>query len=427
MNEIELKAFLTKLFKQAVAAADPAILMDKYLPVQPKGRVIVIGAGKASGAMAKAFETVWQNAGRAPLAGLVVCAYGNVVFPNNIETIMAAHPVPDKNSEIAARRMLDLVNNLTKDDLVVALISGGGSSLLSLAHAPISASDKREVNKALLKGGVPIAKMNCIRKHLSAIKGGQLAKAAYPAKVISLVISDVPGDDPALVASGPTIADFTSRKEALQIIKDYNLDLPKTVLDWLNSAKSAAPKPDDIEFKNNQTHLIAASNISLKAAAKMAKTHGINTHIISDAIEGEASIVGAQHAKMVRQIVADKHSLKKPILLLSGGETTVTLKNKFGKGGRNSEYLLSFAIGIDGVKNVFALAADTDGIDGSENNAGAYANYDSVKQMQKLGIDASKYLQLNDAYTAFAAIDDLIMTGATATNVNDFRAIFIGE
>jgi len=427
MNEIEPKAFLTKLFKQAVAAADPAILMNEYLPDQVKGRTIVIGFGKASGAMAKAFEMVWQNVGRMPLEGLVVCAYGNVVLPNNIETIMAAHPVPDENSELAARRMLDLVGNLAKDDLVVALISGGGSALLSLAHAPISASDKREVNKALLKGGVPIAKMNCIRKHLSVIKGGRLARAAYPAKVISLVISDVPGDDPALVASGPTIADSTSRKEALQIIKDYNLALPKTVLDWLNSAKSAAPKPDDIEFKNNQTHLIATSNISLKAAAKMAEVQGVNAHIISDAIEGEASIVGAEHAKMVRQIVAGKHLLKKPILLLSGGETTVTLKNKFGKGGRNSEYLLSLAIGIDGVKNVFALAADTDGIDGSENNAGAYVNYDTVKQMQRLGIDASDCLQLNDAYSAFAAVDDLIVTGATATNVNDFRAIFIGE
>lgn len=419
------KAFLFDLFKVAVAAADPAHLIAKYLPKKPRGRTIIIGVGKASGAMALAFESAWEKAGYGTLEGLVVTSKNNDKKLKYLEQIIAAHPVPDENSAIAAKQMLELMQDLSKDDLVVALISGGGSSFLSLPANGISSNDKAKVNKALLTGGVPIAKMNCVRKHLSKIKGGRLAKAAYPAKVISLVISDVPGDDPALVASGPTIADETTRKDALKIIKNYKLDLPKSVIGWLNNEKSEAPNPDEEYFKKNTVHLIANANISLLAAKKYAEQKGIKAHIISDAIEGEASLVGVEHAKMVRQIVAGEHVFKKPILLLSGGETTVTLRNKSGRGGRNSEYLLSLSIGIDGIKNVFAIAADTDGIDGSENNAGAYADYTSVKQMQGLGIDASDYLQLNDAYTAFAAIDDLIFTGATSTNVNDFRAILI--
>ncbi len=424
MKITEQKAFLFDLFKVAVAAADPAHLIAKYLPNKPKGRLIIIGVGKASGAMALAFERDWESAGYGELEGLVVTSKGNDEKLKHIEQIIAAHPVPDENSAIAAKQMLELVQDLSKDDLVVALISGGGSSLLSLPANGISANDKAKVNRALLAGGVPIAKMNCVRKHLSKIKGGRLAKAAYPAKVISLVISDVPGDDPALVASGPTIADETTRQDALEIIKDYKLDLPKSVMDWLNNEKSEAPKPDEKYFKQNIVHLIANANISLLAAKKHAEQMGIKAHIISDAIEGEASSVGAEHAKLAHDIMLGKSNLKKPILLLSGGETTVTLRHK-GKGGRNSEYLLSLALNIDGLQNIFSLACDTDGIDGSENNAGAYADYTSVKQMQDLGIDASKYLQFNDAYTAFAAINDLIFTGATSTNVNDFRAILI--
>ncbi len=419
------KQFLIELFHQAVAAADPNILIDKYLPQKPKGRTIIIGIGKASAAMALAFEKVWQKANYGALEGLIVTSKDNEKQLKQIETIIAAHPVPDENSKIAATRMLNLISNLTKNDLVVALISGGGSSLLSLPAGNLSAEDKRAVNQALLASGVPIAKMNCVRKHLSMIKGGRLAKAAHPAKVVSLVISDVPGDEPALVASGPTIADGTTRQDALDVIKNYDLQLPERVMNWLKSEKSQAPFPNDKEFNNNEVFLIANAQMSLQAAANWAEKQNIKTHIISDAIEGEAREIGKEHALLARQIATKKHILKPPILLLSGGETTVTLKNKSGKGGRNSEYLLSFALNIMGKKNIFALACDTDGIDGSENNAGAYCDGTSIKRMKEKLIEGQEYLNQNNAYCAFKAIDDLIFTGATATNVNDFRAILI--
>ncbi len=419
------KSFLTELFKQAVAAADPQMLMGEYLPKKPKGRTIVIGVGKASGSMAQAFENEWQKAGNGVLEGLVVTSKGNEKEIKNIKTIIAAHPVPDENSSIAAKQILKLLGDLSEDDLVVALISGGGSSLLSLPIDAISASDKRAVNKALLAGGVPIAKMNCIRKHLSKIKGGRLAKAAYPAKLVSLVISDVPGDDPALVASGPTIADKTTRQDALEIIKSYDLLLPKPVMNWLENEQCVAPKPSDREFATNEAHLIATANKSLKVAKEYAEQQGIKTHIISDAIEGEAEIVGREHGELACQIAAGNSELKKPILLLSGGETTVTLRNKTGRGGRNSEYLLSLALAIDGIENISALAADTDGIDGSEKNAGAYCDATSIERMKGGGIDGANSLQNNDAYSAFSIISDLIFTGVTATNVNDFRAVLI--
>ncbi len=409
---------------KAVKAADPTHLIEEFLPEKPKGRTIVIGAGKASAAMALAFERAWAKAGNGKIEGMIVTSSGNERKLNHIDLITASHPVPDENSAIAAKRMLELVSDLSKDDLVVALISGGGSSLLSLPIDAISAKDKQAVNKALLAGGVPISEMNCIRKHLSKIKGGRLAKATYPAKLVSLVISDVPGDDAALVASGPTIADKTTRQDAFEIIKSYDLTLPKPVMNWLENAHCVAPKPSDKEFATNEVHLIANANISLRAAKKLAQKQGIKTHIISDAIEGEASIIGHEHGELACQIAAGKSELKKPILLLSGGETTVTLRHK-GKGGRNSEYLLSLAIAINGQKNIYALAADTDGIDGSEDNAGAYCDGATFERMKKAGIDANHYLKMNNAYSAFKAIEDLIITGATATNVNDFRAIII--
>ncbi len=409
---------------QAVKAADPAHLIADYIPKKPKGRTIIVGAGKASAAMAKAFEKAWEKAGYGKIEGLVVTSKGNEKRLKYIEQIIAAHPVPDNNSQIAAQKMLKLVSNLTKDDLVIALISGGGSALLSLPANAISANDKQEVNKALLRGGVPIDKMNCVRKFLSRVKGGRLAKAAYPAKVISLVISDVPGDNPALVASGPTIADKATRFDALNIIKEYNLSLPKSVLDWLNNKNCSAPNPNDKEFENNEIYLIANAKISLEAAAKLAEQRGIKAHIISDAIEGEASIIGREHGELAKQIAKGKHQLKAPILLLSGGETTVTLRHK-GKGGRNSEYLLALSIAIRDMDNIFALACDTDGIDGSENNAGAYCDGTSYERMKNCGVNPKEYLEKNNAYCAFEKIDDLIITGATSTNVNDFRAILI--
>lgn len=424
MNITDPKAFLVNLFHAAIDTADPAKLMDAHLPSQPKGRTIVIGAGKASGAMAEAFEAAWQKAGRGRLEGLVVTSHGNKRAAREIEVIEAAHPVPDQGSEIAAKRLLEKVSGLSGDDLVVALISGGGSSILSLPAAPLTAKDKRAVNKALLAGGVPIHEMNCVRKHLSAIKGGRLAAAVHPAKLVSLVISDIPGDDPALVASGPTIPDVTTRKDALDIVDRYGLEFPQSAIDWLSNPESAAPNPEDSVFEGNEVRLIAASQMSLEAAAKFAKEKGIEAHILSDSFEGEARIVGQIHAAMSRQIVERGQPFKRPVLLLSGGETTVTLRHK-GRGGRNSEFLLSLARGIEGLQNVFALAADTDGIDGSENNAGAFCDGGSLKRMRDAGIDPIRSLDRNDAYTAFDAANDLIVTGPTATNVNDFRAILI--
>jgi len=423
MTVTDPKAFLTGLFHTAIAAADPGPLMRANLPPLTKGRTIVIGAGKASGAMAEAFAAAWAEAGRGALEGLVVTAHGNQRKAGPIEIIEAAHPVPDEGSETAARRLLDYVTGLSADDIVVALISGGGSSLLSLPAKPLSAEDKRAVNRALLEGGVPIAEMNCIRKHLSAIKGGRLAQAAFPAKLISLVLSDIPGDDPALVASGPTIPDATTRKDALDIVARYGLNLPEAARQWLNNPQSAAPDPADPAFADNEVRMIAAAQMSLQAAADAAKAAGITAHILSDAFEGEARIVGQLHAAMARQIAGRDQPFARPCLLLSGGETTVTLRHK-GRGGRNSEFLLSLACHIEGF-NISALAADTDGIDGSENNAGAFADGTSLARMRAAGVDPLMLLDRNDAYSAFEAANDLIVTGPTATNVNDFRAILI--
>lgn len=424
MTIVDAKSFLTDLFKVAIKAADPAELMHRHLPAKPRGRTLVIGAGKASAAMAVAFEQAWEAAGNGPLGGCVVTAHGNQRQPRQIEIIEAAHPVPDAHSEAAAKQLLASVEDLGADDLVVALISGGGSSLLSLAARPLTAKDKQAVNQALLAGGVPIAQMNCIRKHLSAIKGGRLAAAAHPAKVVSLVLSDIPGDDPALVASGPTIPDATTREDALAIVERYGLKLPVAALDWLNNPASGAPKPSDEEFADDEVKLIAAAHISLEAAAAKARQQGIETHILSDAFEGEATIVGQTHAALATHVADRNQPFKRPCLLLSGGETTVTLRHK-GKGGRNTEFLLSLAHGIEGRENIAALSGDTDGIDGSENNAGAYADGNSLQRMRTAGIDPAMMLHRNNAYTAFAAANDLIETGPTATNVNDFRAILV--
>lgn len=418
------KAFLRELFETAVTAADPARVIGHYLPDRPKGRTIVVGAGKASAAMAKAFEAAWAAAGRGPLEGLVVTRYGYGAKTASIEIVEAAHPVPDAAGEAAARRMLDLVSGLTPDDLVVALISGGGSALLSLPPEDIGAADKQAVNRALLAGGVPIAAMNCVRKHLSRVKGGRLAAAAHPARVVTLVISDIPGDDPALIASGPTIPDRTTREDALAIVERYGLDLPAGVVRWLDDPRSAAPRPDDPVFAGNEVHMIAAAQMSLEAAARLAEGRGIPTRILSDAIEGEAREAGGFHAAIARQIAHKAEPFAPPVLLLSGGETTVTVRHK-GRGGRNSEFLLSLALGIAGEEGIFALAADTDGIDGSEDNAGAFADGTSAGRMREAGTDPRAALDHNDAYTAFEAAGDLVVTGPTATNVNDFRAVLV--
>jgi hydroxypyruvate reductase len=324
----------------------------------------------------------------------------------------------------AARRLLDEVSDLTEDDLVIALISGGGSALLPAPAGELTLADEIAVNKALLASGAPISAMNTLRKHISAIKGGRLAAAAYPAKVVSLVVSDIPGDNPAFVASGPTVPDDASRRDALAIVEAYRLDLPAAVMAHLNSPAADAPKPDDPRFARNEVHVIASAAVSLDAAATEAMRQGIEAVILSDAIEGEAREVGGVHAAVAREVARRDRPFRKPVVILSGGETTVTIRGK-GKGGRNSEFLLAFALGIDGADGIHALAADTDGIDGSEDNAGAFCDGTTVARLREKGRDARVYLADNDAWSAFNAISDLFVPGPTGTNVNDFRAILV--
>jgi hydroxypyruvate reductase len=420
MTAFDPKSFLVSVFDAAVAAADPEKTISSHLPAKPKGRTIVIGAGKGAAQMAAAFEKAWD----APLDGLVVTRYGYSAPTQRIEVIEAAHPVPDAAGLEAARRLLEKVSGLSKDDLVVALVCGGGSALLPSPAGGLTLSDEIAVNEALLASGAPISAMNTIRKHVSTIKGGRLAAAAHPAKVVSLVVSDIPGDDPALVASGPTVPSTGSRADALAAIAAYGMKLPDAVMTHLNSPAAAAPTPDDAKFARNEVHLIASAGVSLVAAAAEARRQGIEAAILSDSIEGEAREVGSVHAAIAREVALQNRPFWKPVLILSGGETTVTLKAK-GKGGRNSEFLLSFAIGIAGVEGIHALAADTDGIDGSEDNAGAFCDASTVARMRAAGVDAKAMLAGNNAWTAFNAVDDLFVPGPTGTNVNDLRAILV--
>ncbi|MER9198365.1 glycerate kinase [Mesorhizobium sp. M0933] len=420
MTALDPKPFLISIFNAAVAAADPQRTIKDHLPARPKGRTIVIGAGKGSAQMAAAFEKVWDR----PIEGLVVTRYGYGAACRRIEIIEAAHPVPDAAGLEASRRLLEKVQGLTADDLVVALISGGGSALLPSPAEGLTLADEIAVNEALLASGAPIAAMNTIRKHVSTIKGGRLAAAAYPAKVVSLVVSDIPGDNPALVASGPTVPDSGSREDALASIAAYDMKLPASVMAHINSPAADAPRVDDPRFSRNEVHLIASAGVSLEAAAAEAGYQGIEAVILSDSIEGEAREVGGVHAAIAREVATRNRPFAKPVLILSGGETTVTLRAK-GKGGRNSEFLLAFAIGISGMAGVHALAADTDGIDGSEDNAGAFADGSTVSRMHKAGVDAKAMLAGNNAWTAFNAVDDLFVPGPTGTNVNDLRAILI--
>jgi glycerate 2-kinase len=414
------KSFLTSIFDAAVAAADPEKTIAKYLPAKPKGRTIVIGFGKGAAQMAQAFEKLWEG----PFEGLIVTRYGYDAPTQKLEVLEASHPVPDEAGLNAAARMLKLVDGLSADDLVIALVCGGGSALLPAPAGALTLTDEIAVNEALLASGAPIAAMNCVRKHVSNIKGGRLAAACYPARVVSLVVSDIPGDNPALVASGPTVPDATTREDALKIVETYGMKLPEAVMAHLRSPQADAPMPDDPRFAGNAVHVIASAAVSLEAAAAESKRLGIEAVILSDAIEGEAREVGGVHAALVREVATRNRPFAKSVLILSGGETTVTLRAK-GKGGRNSEFLLAFAIGVDGVAGIYALAADTDGIDGSEDNAGAFCDGSTVARMRAAGIDAKAMLQGNNAWTAFNAVDDLFVPGPTGTNVNDLRAILV--
>lgn len=419
------KQFLTKVFKAAVAAADPELTIRRHLPVKPKGRTIVIGAGKGSAQMAAAFEKAWDG----PLEGVVVTRYGFAAPCERIRIVEASHPVPDANGLEAAKLLLQTVSGLSEDDLVVALVSGGGSALLPSPAGPLTLADEIAVNEALLASGAPISAMNTIRKHISGIKGGRLAAAAWPARVVSLVVSDIPGDNPALVASGPTVPDEATRADALRMIETYRIALPANVMAHINSAAADAPQPSDPRFARNEVHVIASAAVSLDAAAEAARKQGVETVILSDAIEGEAREVGGVHAAIAREVATRNRPFNKPVLILSGGETTVTLRTKpgekGGKGGRNSEFLLAFAIGIDGLSGIEALAADTDGIDGSEDNAGAFADGSTVSRMHAASVDAKAMLAGNDAWTAFNSVGDLFVPGPTGTNVNDLRAILV--
>ncbi|MQX19508.1 DUF4147 domain-containing protein [Sinorhizobium meliloti] len=414
------RQFLESLFASAVSAADPERVIAANLPERPKGRTVVIGAGKGAAQMARALESVWEG----PLSGVVVTRYGFGAHCKNIEVLEASHPLPDEGGLKASKRLLAAVSGLTGDDLVVALICGGGSALLPAPPPALSLDDEIAVNRALLASGAPISAMNAVRKHVSLIKGGRLAAAAHPARVVSLVVSDIPGDDAALVASGPTIADAASREDALKIVARYRLALPEKVMRWLASAAADAPRPSDPRFARNEVQLIASAGVSLEAAASRARAAGIEAVILSDAIEGEARDVGLVHAAIARETALRGRPFPKPALLLSGGETTVTVRGE-GRGGRNSEFLLSLALGIDGIGGISALAADTDGIDGSEDNAGAFADHTTIARLLARRLDAAALLHKNDSWAAFDALGDLFKPGPTGTNVNDFRAVLI--
>lgn len=420
MTPTEPRHLLRAMFDAAVDAASPASRVPAYLPPPPKGRTIVVGAGKASAAMARAVEDHWPG----PLTGLVVTRDGHGVPCDRIEIVEASHPVPDARGLEAARRIRALVEGLGPDDLVLALMSGGGSALLTLPAPGLTLEDKRSVNAALLRSGAPIGAINVVRKHLSAIKGGRLAAAAHPARTVTLVISDVPGDDPALIASGPTVADASTFAEARAVLRRYGIAEPAAVMGHLDRAAAETPKPGDPRLARAQTMVVAAPQLSLEAATAVARRAGVTPLILGDAIEGEAREVGRVMAGIARQVGRHGQPAPAPCVLLSGGETTVTVRGR-GRGGRNVEFLLSLAVELDGSPGVFALAGDTDGVDGAAPIAGAIVTPDTLGRAQALGIDAVAALADNDGHGFFGALGDQVITGPTRTNVNDFRAILV--
>jgi glycerate 2-kinase len=419
------RELLLALFRAAIGAADPARCLPPQLPPLPRGRTLVVGAGKAAAAMARSVEEHWDG----PLTGLVITRYGHGVPCERIEVVEAAHPVPDAAGVAAAARVLALVRECGPEDLVLCLMSGGGSALLSLPAPGVTLADKQALTHALLRSGAAIGEINCVRKHLSAIKGGRLALAAAPARVVTLLISDVAGDDPAVIASGPTAADASSSTAALAILERHHIPVPAAVRAWLQRPESETPKPDDPRLAGVQHRLIATPRLALAAAAAQAVAAGVEPLILGHAIEGEAREVGREHAALalarLRGADACTAARTRPLLLLSGGETTVTVRGS-GRGGRNAEYLLGLALALGGAPGVWALAADTDGIDGTENNAGAIVTPATLSQAAARGIDPAQLLAANDAFALFAALGDLVVTGPTRTNVNDFRAILIG-
>lgn len=419
-NCIDPRAFLRHLFDTAIAAALPDGRIARYLPPPPKGRTLVVGAGKGAAAMARAVEEAWQG----PLSGLVVTRYGHGLPTRFVEVVEAGHPNPDAASQDAAARILSMAADLGADDLLLCLISGGGSALMVQPAPGLGLDDKKAVTRELLRCGASIGEINTVRKHLSAIKGGRLAAAAWPARVVTLMISDVPGDDPSVIASGPTVADPSTFADAWAVIAKYGVAVPDAVRRHLFGAVEESPKPGDPRLALSQTRLVATPQMALDAAAQAAQAAGITPVVLGDAVEGEAREVAKVMAAIARQAAAHGQPAATPCVLLSGGETTVTVRGQ-GRGGRNTEFLLALALALNGHPRIWALACDTDGVDGTEDNAGAILAPDSLARAQGMGMDARARLADNDGYGFFAALDDLVVTGPTRTNVNDFRAILV--
>ncbi len=420
------KNILLEMFNQAVLVSHPSNIMKNYIPdIEPSGKVIVVGAGKGSAEMARSFEEAWYNKGYKDLSGLVITRYGHKKKCKNINIIEASHPVPDQAGLQATKEMIKLLKTLNEEDLLIVLISGGGSSLLVLPIDGVSLEEKQELTNSLLKCGASISEINSVRKHLSKVKGGNLASYAFPAKIITLAISDVPGDDFGVIASGPTYPDNTSSINALAVLDKYKISCSKNIYESLNSEVNETPDKEDKIFDRSDFKLIAQPQNALLKAAEVSEDNKFSSLILSDSIEGESNDIGMVHAAIVKQVNKYAQPAKAPLCILSGGETTVTIRNPNGKGGRNTQFLLSLAIALDSVANVYAIACDTDGIDGSENNAGALLYPDTLERAYKLGLNPKKYLERNDAYTFFFKLGDLVETGPTYTNVNDFRAILV--
>ena len=426
---------LRQLFEAAVAAAQPDVVLPGHLPPPPRGRTLVIGAGKAAAAMVYAVEAHWPA--DAPISGCVVTRYGHTPprppgLPARVEIVEASHPVPDAAGLAAAQRILDLTRGLTDQDLVLCLISGGGSALLTLPMDGVSLADKQAINQALLNSGAHIGEMNTVRKHLSRIKGGRLAAACAPAQVVTLAISDVPGDDPAVIASGPTVADPSTCAQAWAVLQRYGIAVPDVVAQALSTGDPAweTPKPGDAALANASVQLIATPQQSLDAAAAMARSWGLRAYVLSDDMEGESKEVGRVHAALARAAAKDQGPFQRPCVILSGGETTVTIKSRApgvakGRGGRAGEFCMGLTQGLQAQPGVWALAADTDGIDGVEDNAGAVVTPDTLARASVVGLDVNDHMTRNDAYGFFEGVENLVFTGPTHTNVNDFRAIWV--
>lgn len=414
------RRFLLDLFRTAVASGDPQHCVPRYLPPKPRGKTVVVGAGKAAAGMAKAVEASWDGS----ISGLVVCPHGCGLPTYQVEVVEASHPVPDEAGTQAAQRMLSLVRGLSENDLVLALISGGGSALLTLPAPTLELQDKQAVTQKLLKSGATIAEINCVRKHLSGIKGGRLAAAAWPARVHALAISDVPGDDPSVIASGPTVADPTTSADALAVIERYGIAISDAIRQWLSDAASETPKAGDVRLSRSTFQFVSRPVDALHAAAEAARAVGVRAVILGDSIEGEAREVGRVMAGIALSAASSKVPVEPPCVLLSGGETTVTVRGT-GTGGRNREFALSLAIALAGRYSICAIACDTDGIDGAPDAAGAIVVPDTILRAHQKGLDPQRALAANDAGGLFGRLGDQVVTGPTGTNLNDFRAIYV--